>query len=165
MLEPDGANRYCVLQGAERIALTSLRRCIVPALAALTALWLTACAGLPPRGEPPRSQAYTDTETTTLARLAQSSRPQGEVAPSGFRLLPTGEFAFNARVAMVRHAERSADVVALGEVEVLGVSERFLDRLRRRDPRIAARLFLNLTRIVSDRLERMNERLLHRASA
>src|SRR5262245_55732640 len=68
-------------------------------------------------------------------------------------------------MSLVRHAERSADVVAVGDVEVLAVSERFLERLRRRYPRIAARLFMNLTRIVSDRLERMNEQLLERASA
>ena len=90
--------------------MNSLRRCIVTGLAGLTALWLTACAGLPPRGEVPPAHAIADTETTALARLASSSRPQGEAAPSGFRLLPTGEFAFNARVALVRRAERSVDM-------------------------------------------------------
>jgi hypothetical protein len=68
-------------------------------------------------------------------------------------------------MSLVRHAERSADVVAVDDVEVLAVSERFLERLRRRYPRIAARLFMNLTRIVSDRLERMNTQLLTRARA
>jgi CRP-like cAMP-binding protein len=59
----------------------------------------------------------------------------------------------------VRQDERSADVVAKQDVEVLAVDERFLQRIQRRYPRIAARVFLNLTRILSDRLQRMNERL------
>jgi predicted RND superfamily exporter protein len=62
-------------------------------------------------------------------------------------------------MALVRQDERSADVVAKDDVEVLAVDERFLQRIQRRYPRIAARVFLNLTRILSDRLQRMNERL------
>ena len=62
-------------------------------------------------------------------------------------------------MALVRQDERSADVVAQQDVEVLAVDERFLQRIQRRYPRIAARVFLNLTRILSDRLQRMNERL------
>jgi uncharacterized protein len=62
-------------------------------------------------------------------------------------------------MALVRQDERSADVVAKQDVEVLAVDERFLQRIQRRYPRIAARVFLNLTRILSDRLQRMNERL------
>jgi hypothetical protein len=41
---------------------------------------------------------------------------------------------------------------------VLAVNERFLQRIQRRYPRIAARVFLNLTRILSDRLEQANQR-------
>jgi hypothetical protein len=62
-------------------------------------------------------------------------------------------------MALVRHYERSADVVAKQDVEVLAVDERFLQRIQRRYPRIAARVFLNLTRVLSDRLQRMNEQL------
>ena len=62
-------------------------------------------------------------------------------------------------MALVRQYERSADVVAKQAVEVLTVDERFLQRIQRRYPRIAARVFLNLTRILSDRLQRMNEAL------
>jgi uncharacterized protein len=62
-------------------------------------------------------------------------------------------------MALVRQYERSADVVAKEDVEVLAVDERFLQRIQRRYPRIAARVFLNLTRILSDRLQRMNEQL------
>jgi hypothetical protein len=60
-------------------------------------------------------------------------------------------------MGLVRHTERSADVVAAESVEVLALNERFLARIQRRYPRIASRVFLNLTRILSDRLERMNQ--------
>jgi len=62
-------------------------------------------------------------------------------------------------MGLVRDEERSADVVARTQVEALVVDQRFLQRIQRRYPRIAARVFLNLTRILSDRLERMNRRL------
>ena len=62
-------------------------------------------------------------------------------------------------MALVRQYERSASVVAKEDLEVLAVDERFLQRIQRRYPRIAARVFLNLTRILSDRLQRMNEQL------
>jgi len=61
-------------------------------------------------------------------------------------------------MALVRQNERTADVVAADPVEVLAVDQRFLERLQSRYPRIASKVFLNLTRIVSDRLERMTER-------
>jgi hypothetical protein len=37
------------------------------------------------------------------------------------------------------------------------VNERFLQRIQFRYPRIASKVFLNLTRIVSDRLQRMTD--------
>jgi predicted RND superfamily exporter protein len=61
-------------------------------------------------------------------------------------------------MGLVRHDRRSADVVAAEPVELLAVDERFLERIQFRYPRIASKVFLNLTRIVSDRLERMTER-------
>ena len=41
--------------------------------------------------------------------------------------------------------------------EYLVLDGGFLDRLQRRHPRIAAKVFLNLTRILSDRLESTTE--------
>jgi hypothetical protein len=67
-------------------------------------------------------------------------------------------------MALVRQYERSADVIAKENVEVLAVDERFLQRIQRRYPRIAARVFLNLTRILSDRLQRMNEQVVAAAA-
>jgi putative cardiolipin synthase len=79
------------------------------ALLFLLSTLLCACAGLPPRGTPEPSHAQRDTAQTGLGRIAAASRPADEAAPSGFRLLPTGEFAFNARLALARRAERTLD--------------------------------------------------------
>ena len=76
----------------------------------LVALLLGACAALPPRGPVEPSQALPDDGHTALARISAASRPAGETAPSGFRLLPTGEHAFGARIALARQAERSVDL-------------------------------------------------------
>ncbi len=56
--------------------------------------------------------------------------------------------------------ERSADVVAATDVEALTVDERFLQRIQRRYPRIASKVLLNLSRILSDRLQQANVRFL-----
>ena len=61
-------------------------------------------------------------------------------------------------MALVRHGvQRSADVVATTDVEVLAVDQRFLQRVQRRYPRIASKVFLNLTSVLSDRLERTTQ--------
>jgi putative cardiolipin synthase len=73
---------------------------------------LAACSTLPPRGEVPTSRALTSAgaASTALARLAAASRAADESQPSGFRLLPDGAFAFEARVAMARRAEQTLDL-------------------------------------------------------
>jgi predicted RND superfamily exporter protein len=68
-------------------------------------------------------------------------------------------------MGLVRHDERTADVVAAGPVEVLAVDDRFLQRIQSRYPRIASKVFLNLTRILSDRLQRMTEQYVAARSA
>jgi predicted RND superfamily exporter protein/CRP-like cAMP-binding protein len=62
-------------------------------------------------------------------------------------------------MGLVRHQERSADVVAADAVELLAVNERFLERILSRYPRVGARVFLNLTRILSDRLDDLTKEL------
>ena len=62
-------------------------------------------------------------------------------------------------MGLVRDRPRSADVVVAQRTEYLVLDRGFLDRLQRRHPRIAAKLFLNLTRILSDRLEDTTEQL------
>ena len=56
------------------------------------------------------STALTDTRTTTLGRIAEASLEQAGPGESGFRLLPTGDFALDARLTLARRAERSLDV-------------------------------------------------------
>ena len=56
-------------------------------------------------------------------------------------------------MGLVRRQQRTADIIAVDDLELLAVEERFLERLQRRYPRIAATVFLNLTRILSDKLE------------
>lgn len=52
----------------------------------------------------------------------------------------------------VRQQERIADVIALEDGEVLVMDERFLNRIWRY-PRIAARIFFNISMVQSDRFE------------
>ncbi len=62
-------------------------------------------------------------------------------------------------MGLVRQRPRSADVIALEPTEYLVLDRGFLTRIERRHPRIAARVFLNLTRILSDRLESTTDQL------
>ena len=62
-------------------------------------------------------------------------------------------------MGFVRRSERTADVVATSEVEVLAVDQRFLERVQRRYPRIASKVFLNLTRLLSNTLERTTQQV------
>ncbi len=63
-------------------------------------------------------------------------------------------------MALVRNQVRTADVIAVGEVEALEIDEDFLERLQKRYPRIAAKVLNNMTRILSNRLERMTAQYL-----
>lgn len=74
--------------------------------------WLAACSTLPPRGEVHTSRALSATAvaSTALARLVASSRSADEAQPAGFRLLPDGAVAFEARVALARRAEQTLDL-------------------------------------------------------
>lgn len=67
-------------------------------------------------------------------------------------------------MGLVRQRPRSADVVVAEAAEYLVLDGGFLDRLQRRHPRIAAKVFLNLTRILSDRLESTTDQLVISAS-
>jgi uncharacterized protein len=63
-------------------------------------------------------------------------------------------------MGFVRGSPRAADVVASTDVEVLAVDQRFLERVQRRYPRIASKVFLNLTRILSNTVERLDRELM-----
>lgn len=75
-------------------------------------------------------------------------------APRRIRTLTRGDVF--GEMGLIRRHERTADVVAVEEVEVLMVNERFLNRLKRRYPRIATEIFFNISKILSDRLEDVN---------
>ena len=82
------------------------RRVKLPALAMV--LLLGGCANLPTGVQRSPSQAIPASLTTTLGRIAAESSP--DEALSGFRLLPTGAFAFDTRLALINRAERSIDI-------------------------------------------------------
>ncbi|RZL91915.1 MAG: phospholipase D family protein [Variovorax sp.] len=74
------------------------------------ALLQGACASLPPPVPGPRTQALTDVADTALARTVAAAANGQAPALSGFRLLPEAAFAFDARISLARHAEKSLDV-------------------------------------------------------
>ena len=72
--------------------------------------WLTGCASLPPRAPIAPEPAISEVADTRLARIAAAALPPDKPGLSGFRLLPEGETAFNARIALARRAQKSLDV-------------------------------------------------------
>ena len=81
----------------------------VPRLCLLLLLGLAAgCATLPPPIEKPHAQAIPASPETELGRLAALSDPGGGL--SAFRPLPLSSFSMDARLTLVRAAQRSLDV-------------------------------------------------------
>ena len=76
----------------------------------LAAVLLGGCATLPPPVPTAPSSAITEVRDTRLAQIAAAGAPSGRPDLSGFRLLPEAAFAFDARVALIRHAQKSLDV-------------------------------------------------------
>ncbi|WP_088279767.1 phospholipase D family protein [Ideonella sp. A 288] len=78
------------------------------------ALWLslsllaTGCAVLPPGRQGPPSTAMPASPATPLGQLAASALPDPDL--SGFRLMPDGGFALDARLQLARRAQQSLDV-------------------------------------------------------
>jgi putative cardiolipin synthase len=80
---------------------------------------LAGCAVLPDRPPLPPEAALPADAGTALARIAAASLPAAPAGPSGFRLLFDGKPSFNARIALIRRAERSVDL----QVYHLGADE------------------------------------------
>jgi predicted RND superfamily exporter protein len=80
-------------------------------------------------------------------------RVEVRIDESGRAIRTLGRGDVLGEMGLVRRQPRSADAVCAGDTEYLVLDGAFLERLQRRYPRIAAKLFLNLTRILSDRLE------------
>jgi putative cardiolipin synthase len=85
-------------------------RLLVAASAASAACLLAGCAALPARVDRPASSAVPPVEDGALGRAALAGRPAASPELSGFRFLPTGNYAFNARIELARRAEKSLDV-------------------------------------------------------
>jgi putative cardiolipin synthase len=71
-------------------------------------LGLAGCAGLPEQVQRVPSRALPAATDTALGRIAKDSSFDAE--HSGFRLMPTGQFALQARLELARRAERTLDV-------------------------------------------------------
>jgi len=73
-------------------------------------LALAGCAGLPTFQPQPETHAPSTAgvSQTQLARIARADQPEMP-GLSGFRLLPQGPTAFNARLALARRAEKTID--------------------------------------------------------
>ncbi len=71
-------------------------------------LLVAGCGALPQRSETPPSAALPPAPASPLVRIAENSIP----APgqSGFRLLPLGFYSLDARIELVRRAQRSLDL-------------------------------------------------------
>ena len=82
-----------------------------PLLIVALLLALAGCAGLPSQVQRPVSSAAAPeaVATTTLARIAADSAPSQADGQSGLRLLPDGDQAFDARIALARSAEKTID--------------------------------------------------------
>ena len=87
-----------------------LVRSFTALLGVLAAAWLTGCVSLPPPEPRAPVTAFIDVGQTELGQLAAKGVPGDSTALSGFRLLPEAAFAFDARISLARHAEKSLDV-------------------------------------------------------
>ena len=77
-------------------------------LACVLAL-LAGCASLPAPEPAPAQLALSDVSGTPLARAAAATLPASGPELSGFRLLPEGPTAFNARIELAQRAQASID--------------------------------------------------------
>lgn len=87
--------------------LAALRMWLLWALV-LGMLGMAGCAQLPAQAPRPLTLAVQEDGGTYLGRMARTASPDPEL--SGFRLLPMPIFAMEARLELVRRAERSIDV-------------------------------------------------------
>ncbi|RZI97652.1 MAG: phospholipase D family protein [Variovorax sp.] len=94
--------------------MTTLRRFLAAACVLAAAAFMGGCASLPPPPAPSApTHAIEDGATTFLGKMAAKDAPvmaDGSAPLSGFRLMPEAAFAFDARLALARNAEKSLDV-------------------------------------------------------
>jgi len=97
-----------ILGRMNTIAAARYRRGSAAALALSVLAFLEGCAGLPSVGHGPPSVARPADADSSLARLAAQASPDPDL--SGFRLMPAGQFALDARLELIKRAEHSLDV-------------------------------------------------------
>lgn len=85
-------------------------RLLVRAGVLAVTLALVACASLPGGVQRQVSQVRADVADTRLAGIAAASAADTDRELSGFRLLPIGDQALDARIALARRAEKTLDV-------------------------------------------------------
>jgi len=101
---------------------------ILGSLTLFVAFALAGCAALPDPVDRPVTYASADAGSAALARIAATSTPIADPTLSGFRLLPDGEEAFAARLALIRRAEKTIDVQYY-LIAADGTGRQFLDEL------------------------------------
>lgn len=74
----------------------------------LVVVVITGCASLPPNLAGPPSKFASAVGSAPLVQIAQAGQPDAEL--SGFRLMPSGDFALDARLALIARAQHSLDV-------------------------------------------------------
>ena len=110
----DESGRMPAMQPSHEHTTPARRALIAPAellrLLTLLALcaWLAACTTLAPKADTPPTKALPPAADTALGRIAKASTSDPEL--SGFRLMPTGQFALQARLELARRAQRTLDV-------------------------------------------------------
>src|SRR5438105_9018870 len=84
-------------------------RCLAALAMTLAGLALVGCASLPAPMPRTASSALQRDDATPLGHLAaEVAAPDASL--SGLRLLPDGDHALNARLALIRRAQRSLDL-------------------------------------------------------
>lgn len=76
----------------------------------LLAVSITGCSSLPPKRASEDSHAILDNRDTKLGILSFSGSSESSEGLSGFQMLVDASLAFDARVAVIRNAEKSIDV-------------------------------------------------------
>jgi len=104
--------RRALTWAAVVIGSTATLGCAWRSVLLTVAVALGGCAALPSQVDRPLSVARSDVAETGLARIAAASAAAAASDPevSGFRLLADGAEALDARLALIRRAEKTLDV-------------------------------------------------------
>ena len=101
-------------------------------------------------------QGETGREMFVLINGRADARLNNDGASTLLRTMGRGDVI--GEMALIRQNRRTADVIAVDDAEAIVVDERFLHRMQKRYPRIGARIFLNIAKILSDRLDDVSRR-------